>query len=211
MNSPLLLLIFGDTKLKLAKMKIKTLPNKIMRRIATLGFAFVMSMGVGYAQLSGTYSIDAATATGGTNYASFAAFRTALNAGVSGPVTVEVKAGSGPYNEQVTFNPVSGASSTNTITIDGNGETIQHGGYFVINLNGADYFTFDDMHINNTRSGSSYQKCVWMHASADYNTVENCELTMPNTASTNYASCYIGIMQSISSRTSYGDPGEYRQ
>jgi len=187
-------------------MKMKLLPKKIMTRITALGFAFVMSIGASFA-LSGNYTIDKGTATGGTNFASFADFNSALTS-VTGPVTVTVKAGSGPYTETITFNAVSGASSTNTITIDGNGEILQGGGYFVIRLNGADYFTLDDLHVRNTRTGSSYQRCIWMNTSADYNTVKNCELSMPNTYSTDLASCYIGITQSNSSAYSYGDPGQ---
>ena len=190
-------------------MKIKLLPNKILKNIFAIAVLFSISIGMGFAQLSGTnYTIDAAAATGGTNFKTFNDLRAALASGVSGPVKVTVKAGSGPYTEQVSFSPVSGASATNTITIDGNGEIIQHGGYYVIRLNGADRFTLDDLHIKNTRTGDSYQRCVWMNSSADYNTVINCELTMPNTYSRDYASCYIGISQSNSSYRSYGDPGE---
>ncbi|MCW8897886.1 MAG: fibronectin type III domain-containing protein, partial [Flavobacteriales bacterium] len=69
------------------------------------------------AQLAGTYTIGA---TG--NYATFTDAVNALSCGISAPVIFNVLTGSGPYNEQVTITPVIGASATNTITFNGNGE-----------------------------------------------------------------------------------------
>ena len=87
-------------------------------------FSSMLFAGTAMAQLSGTYTINSGAATSGTNYASFTAFATAINGvGVSGPVTVNVVSGSGPYNETVTF--TASGTATNTITVNGNGNTIK--------------------------------------------------------------------------------------
>ena len=54
--------------------------------------------GVANAQLSGSYTIDASQTTGGTNFASWSAFASAIGtSGVSGAVTVKV------VNDETTF------------------------------------------------------------------------------------------------------------
>ncbi len=91
------------------------------------------------AQVSGTLTIDAnspASATNFQNFNSLIAYLTSANTrsdagpsnsapfGVSGPLVVDVVANSGPYTEQVVFPNITGASATNSITINGNGNTI---------------------------------------------------------------------------------------
>jgi len=69
--------------------------------------------------LSGAYTINGTLATGGTNFQTFNALNNALNCGgIAGPLTVTVAPGN--YNEQVEFKAVTGSSSVNTITINGN-------------------------------------------------------------------------------------------
>ena len=115
-------------------------------------FGSLLFAGSAMAQLSGTYTINSASSTSGTNYSSFGAFASAINSsGVSGPVTVNVVKGSGPYVEKVTF--TASGTSSNTITINGNGETIRNTGT-IIYMNGADYFTFDNLDIVNTGTGT---------------------------------------------------------
>ena len=80
--------------------------------------------GTAMAQLSGTYTVNSGAATSGTNYASFTALASALStSGVSGAVTVNVVAGT--YSGQMELKVIPGASSTNTITINGNGQTLK--------------------------------------------------------------------------------------
>ncbi|MEO5569915.1 MAG: hypothetical protein ABIT08_08300, partial [Bacteroidia bacterium] len=72
----------------------------------------------------GTYTINSAVATGGTNYQTFNAFKNALGCNIAGPIVVNVVAGSGPYNEQLILPQIGGMSAVNTITINGNGRTL---------------------------------------------------------------------------------------
>src|SRR4051812_47697792 len=99
--------------------------------------------------LSGVYTINSGSSTGGTNFQSFTDFATAINAqGVAGSVTVNVSGG--PFNEQVLFNQITGASASNNITINGNGCTLtfassNSGARHVLGFNGADYFTVNNL------------------------------------------------------------------
>lgn len=176
------------------------------------------------AQLSGNYTINKGSAASGTNYQSFSAFFSDLNSGsradagtangpgVNGAVTVTVVKGSGPYTEQVNIGTVTGVSSTNTITVKGNMETVQYSSSsssssYVFRINGTDYLTFDSLKVSGL--GSSYARCFHFMNSADYNTVSNCVITMPNMSSTSNYNAFISITQGTTSPTSYGDPGEY--
>jgi len=96
------------------------------------------------AQLSGVYTINSGAGTSGTNFQTFTAFAAAINAqGVSGPVTVNVVANTGPYNEQVAFTSASGVSAANKVTIEGNNNLItfnaSSGAPWTISLNSADW------------------------------------------------------------------------
>lgn len=82
-----------------------------------------------FAQLKGSYTIDASKSASATNYKSFSAAvsdlssgsrsdgGTANGAGVSGAVTFFVA--SGTYTEQISIPAIKGASATNTITFEG--------------------------------------------------------------------------------------------
>ena len=75
--------------------------------------------------LVGNYTINKTLPTAGTNFNSFNDFSAALTAtGVTGNVTATVVAGTGPYNEQVVFQNITGIGAGATVTIEGSGETI---------------------------------------------------------------------------------------
>lgn len=105
------------------------------------------------AQLNGNYFINSALPTNGTNFQTFTEFAVAVwSNGVSGPVVATVAPGSGPYNEQVAFNTVPGASAANTITVNGNGELLQFtatGSFpdiYTLKI-ASDYFTINNLHV----------------------------------------------------------------
>lgn len=110
--------------------------------------------------LSGTYTINNALPTGGTNYNSFTAFANDLNNfGVCGPVVANVAPTSGPYNETVKFEDIVGASAINTITVNGNGRTVQFSGtsqanMHMLSLNGTKYLKIDS--VNFKTLGTTY-------------------------------------------------------
>ena len=146
------------------------------------------------AQLNGTYTIDSGAVTSGTNYQSFVDFADTINKyGVSGPVTVNVVSNSGPYNQWVEFKDIVGSSSTNTITLNGNGNTVSHAGSTsrspVFAFSSTDYFTLDNLVIENT--GSDYGRCVQIYDVSTYVTISNCKLNMPNMTSKDSPNAYV--------------------
>lgn len=97
----------------------------------------------------GTYTINSGAATGGTNFHSFGDAVNAFACGVTGPVVLNVVPSSGPYNEQVVIPELLGTSATNTVTINGNHETLTFNSTSSsdrvgILLNGADHIIIKD-------------------------------------------------------------------
>jgi len=131
------------------------------------------------AALSGAYTINSLLSTSGTNFQSFTDFATAINAqGVSGPVTVSVSGG--PFNEQVLFNQITGASSINRITINGNGCTITYASTntnlrHTLGFNGGDYFTINNLIVQGT---GTYAYPCQMYNNADYNNFNTCTFSV---------------------------------
>ncbi len=135
-----------------------------------------------WAQLNGAYTIDATQPTAGTTFQTFSAFAATINAqGVSGPVTVNVAIGTGPYVEQVTFNQITGMSVTNTVTINGNGCTITFAGTagapHTWMYNGTDYFTVNNLNMVGTNITNAM--VCHLYANADFNKFVNCTFTSP--------------------------------
>jgi len=108
--------------------------------------------------LSGNYTINSMMVTGGTNFASFNDFASALTAnGISADVTATVEPGSGPYPESVIFQNISGLSATAGITIEGNAEIItavtNSTDRHVVRLTDMRAYEFIANDINSTPSG----------------------------------------------------------
>jgi PKD repeat protein len=131
----------------------------------------------------GIYEINRLLPTGGNTFNSFGDFFSRIQcAGILGPVSVAVASGSGPYNEKALVGPVPGASATNTITINGQGETIQ---WFerteilrgVIVLNEARHFNFENLKIK----GLNPKTACGIHLSSNshFNKFTNCEIELP--------------------------------
>src|ERR1043166_5810722 len=135
-------------------------------------------------QLVGIYTIDNSLPSTTSNFTSFTALATELNAqGVSGSMTVSVLGGP-VYSEQVTFNQIAGTSSVNTVQFEGNGRTVMFAGNsaqpWTIGLNGTDFFSFRNLTV--TGSGSV---ALTFHAynGANRNKIENCHFNCSQTTS----------------------------
>jgi parallel beta-helix repeat protein len=180
-----------------------------------------------YAFPGGTYTIDRNSAASASNYLSFTAFANDLRnitrgdgganqyavggAGVLGTIRVNVVTGSGPYTERMQLTQILGASATNRVIINGNGNTIQYTATAVnqatIEMNGTDFFTFNDLNILATEQSSVGGKNIWMYNSANFNVIKRCNLRR-TFANTSQGSAYIWMNQSTStSPFSYGDAG----
>lgn len=161
---------------------------------------------------SGSYSIDA------NGNGDFMTFGEALDflyncaGGVSGKVTFNVAAGT--YGEQVVLTPLTGMSATNTVTFKGAGRWSTKISFLgtntnfpTVKLDGASYFAFEDMTIENTTT--FYGTCIMFYNGANRNTIMNCNVDMGTTMTSSQAAniCFTGSETSIftSSATSAGD------
>jgi len=163
------------------------------------------------AQLNGSYTINSGTATGGTNYQTWTAFATDITTkGVNGKVTVTVQTDV-TTSTQTVFGAISGASSTNTITIDGGSKILSYNGsYEVISFTGADYVTIKNLTIQHT-STSTLSSGIRFSSGSDYNTIDNCIIEFTAMTSTGGSSAYIYFSQSQGSPSSATStsPGKY--
>jgi hypothetical protein len=134
---------------------------------------------------AGTYTINSALPTGGTNYQTFAAAISAISCGIAGPIVFDVVPGSGPYNEQVLIPQVFGASATNTVTFNGNGTTLSFAATTttnpsVLELDGADHIKVNDLNIISSATSSAFAVHLWN--GANFNRFSNCVMSCNITA-----------------------------
>ena len=141
---------------------------------AVLVICILFSINTARAQLSGSYTI----APVGGSYSSFnAAVSDLTTKGVSGAVTFNVAPGT--YTESITIGPITGASSKNTISFIGAGQTncfIQNTNPVVYFNKGCTYVSFSQFSIANT--GSS--QAVYAYY-CSYCSILNCALSATNT------------------------------
>ncbi|MBE0641133.1 MAG: right-handed parallel beta-helix repeat-containing protein, partial [Bacteroidales bacterium] len=118
----------------------------------------------------------------------------ALNArGICGPVTINATVGSGPFAGVVNFGAIAGTSSTNTITLNGNGYEInQAGGSYMVGFTGASYITLNDFKIVNTDAASAYMAILMTNACHHINITNN----FIDVGSTSTSSLSAGIVTS---------------
>lgn len=165
-------------------------------------YSNVVQLVVNPALPGGIYTINKSVATNWTwpnnigNFNSFAAAKTAMmSCGITGAVIFNVEAGTGPYNERFVLDSVPGSSAINTITFNGNGNTIAASSNLTaeratIKLNGADYVTFNNLTINSV--GSTYGYAVQLLNNADSNRFAGC--TMLSSVASNFSANYAGVV-----------------
>ncbi|HEX6914882.1 MAG TPA: GEVED domain-containing protein, partial [Chitinophagaceae bacterium] len=139
---------------------------------------------------NGVYTINQGAATTwptGTNFNSFNAAYAAMSCGIGGPVTFNVVAGSGPYNEQLIMAPVRNTNATNTVTFNGNGETITFATTAteraVIKLNGAGFIRFENLVVVPTATSNAYG--FQLSNDADSNIIRNNTINLSLTSTSN--------------------------
>jgi len=137
--------------------------------------------------LGGTYTINK-TVTGAANLfpntTVFNNFNDAYNAikcGINAPVIFNVAPGTGPYNEQLIMTSVKGASVTNTVTFNGNGNVITYttgttNERAVIKLKGTNHIRFDGLVINANSGTFGYG--IQLMNNSDSNIVRNCTINL---------------------------------
>lgn len=161
--------------------------RKILRgHVFNIRFLFTLCLGFActaiHAQVSGTFTINSAVVTGSGNFQTFSAAVASLAGGVNGPVIFNVQAGSGPYNEQVVLNNISGTSATNTITFNCNGVTLSFlstntNSRACVKLNNTDFVTFDNLVVMpQGMNPGEYGYGFHLVNDADNNTIKNCHI-----------------------------------
>jgi hypothetical protein len=122
----------------------------------------------------------------GADYPSFSeALEALIYCGVGGPVVMEVN--DGTYTEKLEIPPISGASSTNTITFisasnNSSNVTLTYPAStsptdnYTVFLNGADYIRFEKMTLKRTGTNERYARIVTLGNGAHRNVIEDCEI-----------------------------------
>lgn len=135
-------------------------------------------------KMSGSYTIGGT----GADFTTIQAAATALGNGICGPVSINITAGSGPYNEQVIFPVISGASATNTIVINGNNNTLNFStansnARAAIMLSGTDRLTIKKLNIT-ASSGTTYGWGIHLYSGANNNKIDSCTIDLSAVTST---------------------------
>ena len=159
---------------------------------------------------AGTYTIDTTSpasyvpGVAGGNFRSFGAAKAAMSCGIGGAVVFNVVANTGPYVEKLTLNYIVGSSATNTITFNGNGNTITgtsnvNTDRAIIKLNDADHITFDSLTIDG--GSGTYGYAVQLINNADSNTIRRSTIISRNTGNQNFAGIVINASDASAATT----------
>jgi hypothetical protein len=159
----------------------------------------------------GTYTVNAA-GSGTSNFTSLSTFANIASlGGISGPITINFVANSGPYTEQVFFRNIIGANSTNSITINGNGERVQFdntdfNSLGIINVIGTRNMTFNNLGVRslNLNNGIGYL----LTAGADSTQILNCIIDISSVLGGS-SSAGIAVTGALNSPTSTGLNGRF--
>lgn len=155
----------------------------------------------------GTYTINPSLPTSSTNFQTLGAAVNAISCGISGPIIFNMAAGH-TFNEQITLPASIGSNATNTVTFNGNGDTVSFNGTssqpWTIGLDGADYITFNNLVVNGEGT-NAYVVHLWNDA--DHNTFYGCTFIAPEngTATTQIPFSVSGSPTAMSS----GPSGNY--
>ncbi len=166
---------------------------------------------------AGTYTINKlgtptyVPGVSGGNFVSFADAKDAMSCGIrgNGPIVFNVLNGpsTAPYKEQFILGPINGTSPVNTITFNGNGNTIAYSSNVgtqkaVIKLAGSKYIIFDSLVIN-AKADSLNGFGVHLLSNADSNIFRKCTIIV-DTATTSNSFAGIVINGSAGSATGTG-------
>jgi len=162
----------------------KLLLNSLLMLFLLAGFS-------ASAQLNGTYTLDPSSPASNSNYTNLTSFVNNLRGiartdggpyngpGVSGPVTLNIAANI-TMTEQIQITAISGMSSTNRVTINGNNALLQFNSTntsakHTLWLNGSDFFTFNNLRVDGLNATNVIT--VRFSGQADYNVFNACTLS----------------------------------
>ncbi|BAV06730.1 Ig-like domain-containing protein [Filimonas lacunae] len=169
-------------------------------------YSDTVALTIRYPLPGGVYAINKSGST--ADYKSFNEAKEAMGCGIADAVTFQVAPGSGTYDEQLILEPITGTSSTATVTFSGNGNTLHFSSdnpeeMAVIKLNSADHIIFDSLTIDAT-GGGSYGVGAQLLNDADSNTFRKCNVVIPFRGSDNHFAGFV-MNASASDLFGYGD------
>ena len=197
-----------------------------MRKLLLMILCMAFLVQARAAQVTGTLTIDANQTASATNFQNFNSLLTYLTSantrsdagpansapfGVSGPLIVDVVANSGPYTGQVVFPNITGASATNTITINGNGNIIQFAptstaDMAIVRFNNGDFYRLKNLTIRTTSTNFGWG--IHFYLGSDDNIIDSCNIDISSvTSSTADNSAGIVWSNSLTSLTTTGTNG----
>lgn len=177
--------------------RLRSYCNLFVVRIFMIG-CLCASVGRLQAQISGNYTIDNRQPTAGRNFNSFNDCVNFLSGGLTGAVTVNVAAGSGPYNERILLIEDIKSSVTKPLIFNCNGVTLTYLSTDAFNrelvlLNKVNYVTIDNLKIVPTAlTNSEFGVGVHIVNDANHNTIRNC--IIQNNVNTNVPQNNDGIV-----------------
>ncbi|RYZ53406.1 MAG: right-handed parallel beta-helix repeat-containing protein, partial [Sphingobacteriales bacterium] len=158
----------------------------------------------------GTYTINASAPASSTNFQSFSSALAAIDCGIAGPVTFNLTGSIHSYNEQITFPSTIGTTTVNTITINGNGDTLTSAGltnnFATINFDGADHITINNLVVVTTGGASGF--ALHLMNSSDSNSFNGCTFVASTTATGTTSGC-VSMSGSAIDYSTTGTNGTY--
>lgn len=156
----------------------------------------------------GKFTIDP---TGNGDFKTFRGALNALNCGISGAVTFDVK--NGTYNERVVLKEILGASKNHPIRFVGEsrgGVVLNYTGVFdsmeVVDIEGGDHFHFSNLTVKN--NSLIYARGVRISEQGDYNSFTNVSFDIPTTSNSSYS---MSVYISDEGLSTVGNSGNYNE
>ncbi len=148
--------------------------------------------------LVGNFTINSGQLTGGTNFASFTDFATAVSTlGVCGNIDVDVVANSGPYNEQFLLQNIVGTSASSRITINGNNDTLSFvtssNERRIVGLSNVSFITLKNLNI--VSAGPTFGYGIQMDMGSHDILIDSCNIDISAVTSTSSVNS-VGILSS---------------
>ena len=172
-----------------------SMPNGVVDNNTSNDLLTLSNMTTGF---SGTYTINGAVATGGTNFQTFAAAIAALGSGICGNVIFNVAQGT--YNEQMLIGNIAGTTPSSSVTFRADPANTAPAiltfaatgtaNNYLIRFNGAQYINIDGLTINST--GTTYTRAIEFMGMNESIQVLNNTISIPTatSTSTNNAAIY---------------------
>jgi hypothetical protein len=157
--------------------------------------AILVSTPVG--SMSGAYTVNPALPVSSTNFHALQHIITAMNCnGITGPVTIDIPSSVGVLNEQISFGNITGTSASNTITINGHGNSILGTGSPLVSFSGTKFVIWDSLNIIGSSTFGGFG--VYLGNISENITIRNSTINAGNTAT---GTANAGIVVSGSSTT----------